>query len=168
MKLPLTRLVCFRIILDQENFISGYEIAKRTPFKHQGIYRELSKATDRGLIKFKIEPQDDKPDRKLYRVKRRDKMIEEMKMDLNLNNLNPMTISAFDVDMILSCEHLVGSGVIYKFLTRFKSELMHMLKYEKHVTKSSVNATLMLLEIEIDKRIKQAREASIQSDNIMA
>ena len=168
MKLPLTRLVCFRIILDQENFISGYEIAKRTPFKHQGIYRELAKASERGLITYKVEPQDDKPDRKLYRVKKRDKMIEEMKTDLNLNNLNPMTISGFDIDMILSFEHLVGTSAIYKFLTRLKSELMHMLKYEKHVTKAAVNATLMLLEAEIEKRIKQARQELIQSDKIIA
>ena len=55
---------------------SGYDIVKSFDSSvgyfwtasHQQVYRELGKLTDDGWVKFKLEEQSDKPDRKIYRL----------------------------------------------------------------------------------------------------
>ena len=62
-------------LLDRERK-TGYEIVKTFDSavgyfwsaSHQQVYRELSKLTDNGLLKFTSVVQGDKPDKKVYRI----------------------------------------------------------------------------------------------------
>ncbi len=65
------------VLLDKEPG-SGYDLVQR--FKggighfwnasHQQVYQELKKLHDDGLVAFEVEEQDDRPDRKVYRITR--------------------------------------------------------------------------------------------------
>lgn len=63
------------VLLDKEPG-SGYDLVQR--FKsgighfwnasHQQVYQELKKLHEDGLVDFEVEAQDDRPDRKVYRI----------------------------------------------------------------------------------------------------
>lgn len=55
---------------------TGYDIVKQFDTvvgyfwsaSHQQVYRDLGKLSDEGLVRFTLEPQDGKPDRKVYEL----------------------------------------------------------------------------------------------------
>lgn len=67
--LPLHLLLSLR-----NKAMTGYDLTKamKTSYvrraSHQQVYRELSKLNELGLVQFTIEPQDGKPDRKVYSI----------------------------------------------------------------------------------------------------
>lgn len=63
--------LCMIIMSDLKKYgsMTGYDLTKIIPnTSHQQIYRELNKLTSLGYVKFEIEPQLDKPDKKNYSV----------------------------------------------------------------------------------------------------
>lgn len=73
MNLPTLLLAC---INQSENGITGYDLTKKFSQElfffwsasHQQVYRELHRLAEQDYLSCRLEPQDGKPDRKIYAI----------------------------------------------------------------------------------------------------
>ena len=115
MKLPLTKLLIYRTLLEKKEPITGYDMTKTIPYQHQGVYRILGQALKKGLIEMTIEPQEGKPDRKYYTLVKR-KCVKQEMVEALLANQVSASITPFDVDVVINCEKHVGKQTVLVWL----------------------------------------------------
>jgi len=118
--------------LIDERPCSGYDLAKQFKHRlgffwkasHQQIYRELSKLEQDGLVLSEIVPQENRPDKKVYRVTESGK---KYLVDWMMQPSEPSPIKE-DLLVKLHVGHMVPVGVIIEELTRQRQTHRHTLE----------------------------------------
>ena len=151
MKLPLTKLMIYRILLEQKEPITGYEMTKLIPYQHQGVYRILGQALQRGIVVMTREAQEGKPDRKYYTLKDKDSVKKEMTEAL-IGAQAVASITAYDIDVVLRCERHVGKQVILLWLQTVLKDFEHIIKDKKVGEHLYTLRTVQMLREEVLKR----------------
>jgi PadR family transcriptional regulator AphA len=103
---------------------SGYDLLKRFKQRlgffwnasHQQIYLQLKKMTSEGFLKFELETQHGRPDRKVYHVTALGKqaLINWMEGSVKVDKVNDALL------VKLYAGHLVEPGILSKEITKHK------------------------------------------------
>ena len=151
MKLPITKIMVYRILLDNDGSVTGYKMTKIIPYQHQGIYRVLKQAREKGLIDYQLIQQSDRPDAKNYFIRNEQGIIDEM-VGIVAAKINPVTVGINDIDGVLTCEKYVGSNLVVNWLERLKKEFEVINRFHISETKSFVEHMIVYIEVELRKR----------------
>lgn len=160
--MPIVRLIAYKTVLDNSsNGITGYEITKTLPYQHQGIYKVLGKAAENGLLTFRTEAQEHRPDRKVYTVNNKAALIEAMK-DILHEPILVLTLGVYDIDAVMSCEKYVGPDMVIDWLGRLKRQLLRAQK-ETQFDTDTVSVIAKHLNGFIRKKALEAKNATPSS-----
>lgn len=153
MRMPVAKLCVYKVLLEENRFITGYEITKQVPYQHQGIYRILSDAYEKGALKLKVIEQSSKPNRKAYKVIK-PALLKKMIIEELGETVNIPTLGIIQIDLILGLESLIEWEHIEKWLTDIKYLLIDHMK-DPYVT----NVTIAnMLSKEIDKILRRKQK----------
>lgn len=152
-QLPIVRLMVILALLNSKEKKSGYEMFKKNPFSHQGLYKELRTLKKSGAVSGEPISQAGKPDKILYQIENMDIIMhhvdEALHQHVDINSVRPI-----DIDVVLSFRPFISDMKIFNWLKKFPVELekQKLQKWESDDTfkKDSRMAMLELIKKNMD------------------
>lgn len=152
-QLPIVRLMVILALLNSKEKKSGYEMFKKNPFSHQGLYKELRRLKKSGAVSGEAISQAGKPDKILYEIDNMDIIMqhidEALHQHVDINSVRPI-----DIDVVLSFRPFISDIKIFNWLKKFPVELdkQKLQKWESDDTlkKDSRNAMIQLIRDKIE------------------
>lgn len=121
-QLPIVRLMVILALLNSKEKKSGYEMFKKNPFSHQGLYKELRTLKKSGAVSGEAISQAGKPDKILYQIENMDIIMEHvdeaLHQHVDINSVRPI-----DIDVVLSFRPFISDIKIFNWLNKFPVEL---------------------------------------------
>lgn len=121
-QLPIVRLMVILELLKAKTKKSGYEMFKRSPFSHQGLYKELRKLSSADCVMGCKVSQDGKPDKIVYSISNRQKLmdyvVEALAQNVDINSVRPV-----DIDIVMSFKDFIDNKLILMWLVKFKPQI---------------------------------------------
>lgn len=152
-QLPIVRLMVILSLLNAKEKKSGYQMFKKNPFSHQGLYKELRTLKKSGAVTGEAISQTGKPDKILYEICNRDILMEHVDEALH-QHVDINSVRTIDIDVVLSFRPYISDVKICNWLKKFPVEANKhkQQKWETDITlnKDSRIAMLNLIRDKIE------------------